>query len=73
MVDLRKGDTVTPCMYVYKKKIQYDVSLDKLKLRIVVKGDLKNKDMIGDTWYTIASTRTMKYFLAYASNKKSRV
>ena len=35
-----KGEPVTPCMDVYKAKIQSDVSLDKLKLRIVVIGYL---------------------------------
>ena len=29
----QKGDPVTPCMDVYKAKIQSDGSLDKLKLR----------------------------------------
>ena len=42
MDDPYKGDPVTPCMDFYKAKIQSDGSLDKLKLRIVVKGDLKN-------------------------------
>ena len=35
-------------MDVYKAKIQSDGSLDKLKLRIVVRGDLQNKEMVGD-------------------------
>ena len=38
-----KGDLVTPCMDVYKEKDQSDGSLDKLKLRIVVRGDFQNK------------------------------
>ena len=38
--DQKEGGPVTPCMDVYKAKIQYDGSLDKLKLRIVVRGDL---------------------------------
>ena len=38
-----KGEPVTPCMDVYKANIQYDGSLEKLKLRIVVRGDLQNK------------------------------
>ena len=46
----KDGEPVTPCMDVYKAKIQSDGSLDKLKLRIVVRGDLQNKEMIGDTW-----------------------
>ena len=40
MEDPRKGEPVKPFMDVYKAKIQYYGSLDKLKLRIVVGGDL---------------------------------
>ena len=38
--DPNKGEPVTPCMDVYKTKIQSDGIIDKLKLRIVVRGDL---------------------------------
>ena len=38
--DQYEGEPVTPCMDVYKAKIQSDGSLDKLKLRIVVRGYL---------------------------------
>ena len=48
--DQKEDEPVTPCMDVYKAKIQSDGSLDKLKLRIVVRGDLQNKEMVGDTW-----------------------
>ena len=41
--DQNEGEPVTPCMDVYKAKIQSDGSLDKLKLRIMVRGDLQNK------------------------------
>ena len=41
--DQNEGEPVTPCMDVYKAKIQSDGSLDKLKLRIVVRGDFQNK------------------------------
>ena len=37
-------------MDVYNAKIQSDGSLDKLKLRIVVRGHLQNKKLVGDTW-----------------------
>ena len=47
--DPKDGEPVTPCMDVYKANIQYDGSLDKLKLIIVVRGDLQNKEMVGDT------------------------
>ena len=54
---------ITLCMYVYKATIQYDGSLDKLKLRIVVRGDLQYKDSIGDAWSPTASMRALKYSL----------
>ena len=43
MDDQEKGDTVTPCMEVYKKNIQSDGNIDKLKMRIVSRGYLQNK------------------------------
>ena len=60
-------------MDVYKAKIQSDESLDKLKLRIVVRGDLHNNAMVGDTWSPTSSMRTLNYFSADASKHKSRV
>ena len=68
-----EGEPVTPCMDVYKTKIQSDGSLDKLKLRIVVRGDLQNKELVGDTWSPTASMRTLKYFLTDAAKRKARV
>ena len=59
--DPKDGEPVIPCMDVYKEKIQYDGSLDKLKVIIVVRGDLQNKEMVGDTWSPTASMRTLKY------------
>ena len=71
--DPNEGKPVTPCMDVYKSKIQSDGSLDKLKFRIVVRGDLQNKEMVGDTWSPTASMRTLNYFLADAAKHKARV
>ena len=71
--DPKDGEPVTPCMDVYKAKIQSDGSLDKLKLRIVGRGDLQNIEMVGDTWSPTASMRTLKYFLADSSKHKLRV
>ena len=48
--DPEEGEPVTTWMDVYKAKIQYDGSLDKIKLIIVVRGDMKNKELDGDTW-----------------------
>ena len=60
-------------MNVYKEKVQSDGSLDKLKLRIVVRWDLQNKELVRDTWSPTASIRNLKYFLADATKHKSRV
>ena len=50
MDDPEKRDTVTPYMDVYKARIQFDGSLDKLKAIIIVRGEFQNKGIIGDTW-----------------------
>ena len=60
-------------MDIYKAKIQSDGSLDKLNLRIIVRGDLKNKEMVGDTWSPTASMSNLKHFLAYAAKHKASV
>ena len=39
--DPEKGDPVTPCMGVYKAKIESDGSLDKLIFRIVDRRDIQ--------------------------------
>ena len=52
-----KGEPVIPCIDMYKAKIQSDGRLDKLKLRIVVRGYLQKKELVGDTWSPTASMR----------------
>ena len=64
---------MTTCMDVYKAKNQHDGSLDKLKLRIVVRGDLQNKELVGDNFSPTASMRTLKYFFEDAVKNKERV
>ena len=71
--DPNKGESVTPFMYFYKTIIQSDVSLDRLKLRIVVIGYLQKKEMIGVKWYPTAPMRTIKYFLEDDSRHKVRL
>ena len=71
--DPEKDEPMNQCMDVYKAKIQPDGGLDELKLGIVVRGDLKNKELVGDTWSPIDSMSTLKYFLADATKHKARV
>ena len=54
-------------MDVYKAKIQSDVSFKKLKIIIVVKEDLHNKEMVGNTWDPKVSMSNLKFFLADAA------
>ena len=67
------GEPVTTCIDVYKENIKYYGSLEKPKLRTVVRGHLQRKYLIGDTWSSTASMRTLKYFLEDAENHKARV
>ena len=64
---------MTPCMDVYKAKIQYDGSLDKFKLRILVRGDLQNKELDGYTWSPTDSMSTLKFFLEDAAKHKASI
>ena len=45
----------------------------RYKLIIVVRGDMQNKELVGDTWSPTASMRTKKYSLSDATKYKSRV
>ena len=38
-----KEDLVTPCIDVYKAKIKFDGSIDKIELRILVREYFQNK------------------------------
>ena len=60
-------------MDVYKANIQSDRILDKIKLIIMVRGDLQNKELVGDTWSPTASMGTLKYFLEDATKHQARV
>ena len=58
---------------MYKAKIQSDGSLDKFKLRIVVRGDLQNKELFGDTWSPTASMSNLIYFFADTAKHRARI
>ena len=58
---------------VTRKNFQSNGSLEKLKLRILVRGDLQNKELVGDTWSPTAFMRTLKYFLVDSTEHKAKV
>ena len=64
---------MTPCIDVYKEKNQSDGSLDKLKFRIVVRGDMQNNQLVGYNLSPTASMRTFKWLLADKVKKKAIV
>ena len=66
------SEKVTPCMEVYKAKILSDGTLDKLKHRIVVRGDLQQKTD-EDNWSPTASIRSLHMFCAQAARVKKPI
>ena len=60
-------------MDVYKVKNQSDGSIDKINMRILIGGDLQNKELVGDTWLPPASIRTLTYVLTDTVKHKARV
>jgi hypothetical protein len=61
------GKTSTPVMEIFKVKVKSDGSLDKLKTRLVVRGDLQDKNITEDKWSSTASFRSLRMFLGHAS------
>ena len=39
----------------------------------MVRGDLQNKELVGDNWSPTSSMRNLKYFLAYSAKHKATV
>ena len=60
-------------MDVYKTRVNYDGSTDKLRLKNVVRNNLQNKKMIEFALTPTASTKTLKYILSDSGKHKSRV
>jgi hypothetical protein len=71
--EMQEGETSTPVMEIFKVKMKSDGSLDELKTRLVVRGDLQSKTISEDTWSPTASFRSLKMFLAHACKNKLRV
>jgi len=69
--ELKGGEVNTSVMETFKVKVKSDGSLDKLKCRLVVRGDLQDKNITEDKWSPTASFRSLKMFLAHASKTKA--
>ena len=62
-----KGTPIIPILEDNRVKILEDGSLDKLKNRLVVRGDIQKKMLDLLTWAPTASHHVLKLFLAYAA------
>ena len=65
--DPNSEDKVIGPTMVYKAKINSDGTLDKLKTRIVARGDMMQGVDFGDTWAPMASLRLLRLFCAEAA------
>jgi hypothetical protein len=69
-----KDDPIIPVTSKYRVKSTPDGSIEKLKARIALRGDLmRDNIIIPDTWCPIAGFRSLKIFLAMAARMKQRV
>jgi hypothetical protein len=70
---MKESEVSTPIMEIFKVKIKSDGSLDKLKTRLVVRGDLQTAALSEDKWSPTASFHSLKMLLAHAAQLKARV
>jgi predicted transcriptional regulator len=70
---MNPGKTSTPMMEIVKEKMKSDGSLDKLKTRMVVRGDLQNGTQAEDKLSPTVSFQSLKKFLAHTTRLKARV
>ena len=64
---------MAPCIDIYTLKTQRDGNIDNLKLIIVVRRDLQNKELFIEALSPTASIGTLKYLFEYNVKNKARV
>ena len=69
----KKNKAIIPIMDDNRVKILENGTLDKLKTRLVVRGDIQRAFINEVTWSPTASHRSLKLFLALATKCKCRV
>ena len=68
-----KGEKCLPVCAIFKTKIKADGSIDKLKVRIAIRGDLDRDALDEDNSAPLATFRLLKVFLSEAARLKRRV
>jgi hypothetical protein len=56
------GEICTPVMETFKVKVKSDGSLDKLKTRLLVRGNHQDKNITKDKWSPTAPFQSLKFF-----------
>jgi Reverse transcriptase (RNA-dependent DNA polymerase) len=68
-----KGEKCIPVKAIMKTKLKSDGMVDKLKVRIAIRGDLDKDAIDEDNSAPLASFRLLKVFLCEAARRKKRV
>ena len=67
------GEQILPLKWVFKVKIKANGSIDKLKARLVCRGDLQKLPPDEDTWSPTASMRLLKFFIGDAARNQRQI
>jgi Reverse transcriptase (RNA-dependent DNA polymerase) len=68
-----EGETCLPVCAIFRTKIKANGTVDKLKVRIAIRGDLDRDALDEDNSAPLATFRLLKVFLAEAARLKRRV
>ena len=72
--ELQLGDEIIPAMIIFKAKVTSRGYLDKLKARLVARGDLQQRDEDPDTlWSPCVFARTFKMFVVEAVKRNKAI
>jgi hypothetical protein len=68
-----KGEKCIPVTVIYKTKLKADGMIDKLKIRVAMRGDLDDEAQEEDNGAPLATLRLFKIFLSNASKRRRRI
>ena len=68
-----QGQKCIPVTVIYKTKLRSDGKIDKLKVRIAMRGDLDAEAQEEDNGAPLAPFRLLKIFVAHAAKRRRRV
>jgi hypothetical protein len=72
LLEMEPDDVIMPTTTKFRTKLLSTGEIDKLKIRICLRGDLQEKGQ-WDTWCPVAGFRALRIFLAIAARQRCRV